>query len=166
MRTLILLRHGKAVREHEAPSDEARPLTDRGRRDATQAGAEMAAARLAPTRALISTAQRTRDTADAALAALGAVAKTYASDLYMAGPETIWDAFQASPDDVVLVIGHNPGLSELTALLIDQAHDGSRLARELSDGLSTSAFAAFEIAGDTMEAAAPRLLSGWRPPRA
>jgi len=70
-----------------------------------------------------------------------------------------------APEDCVLVIGHNPGLSELTAMLIDQAHDGSRLARDLGDGLSTAAFAAFEIAGDTIEAAAPRLLAGWRPPR-
>jgi len=89
MRTLILLRHGKAVRDHEAPSDEARPLTDRGRREAAQAGREIAAARLAPARALISTAQRTRETAEAALAELGPLVRTFAPDLYMAGPETV-----------------------------------------------------------------------------
>jgi hypothetical protein len=34
MRTLILMRHAKAVRAHEADSDEARGLTGRGRREA------------------------------------------------------------------------------------------------------------------------------------
>ena len=39
MRTLILLRHAKAVRANEADSDEARGLTPRGRREAALAGA-------------------------------------------------------------------------------------------------------------------------------
>ena len=62
MRTLILLRHAKAVRAHEADSDEARALTPRGRRDAAAAGAAMAEGALKPALALVSTAQRTRET--------------------------------------------------------------------------------------------------------
>lgn len=166
MPTLILLRHGKAVRETEAPTDQARRLTDRGRRDAAEAGTRIAAARLTPTVALVSPAERTRETAACALAALPGATPTIIEALYMAGPETIWDAAFAAfaaGAETVLVVGHNPGLSELTSLLIEQDHDGSRLARDLGDGLSTAAFAAFDIRGDVLDAAAPRLLAGWRP---
>jgi phosphohistidine phosphatase len=55
MRTLILMRHAKAVRAHEADSDEARGLTGRGRRDAAAAGEAMRAAGLKPALALVST---------------------------------------------------------------------------------------------------------------
>lgn len=166
MPTLILLRHGKAVRETDAPTDQARRLTERGRRDATEAGARIAAANLRPTVALVSPAERTRETAACALAALPDAAPKILDGLYMAAPETVWDAalaaFAAGPE-TVLVIGHNPGLSELTSLFIEQDNDGSRLARDLSDGLSTAAFAAFDIRGDVLDAAAPRLMAGWRP---
>jgi len=163
MRTLILLRHGKAVREHEAPTDRERVLTDRGRRDAAEAGARIAAARLQPTLALASPAARTRETAACALSALPGLAVEFLDPLYMATAETIWALFENATADSVLIVGHNPGLSDLAALLVDQDHDGSRLAREVHDGLSTAAFAAFEIRGDVLEAAAPRLLAGWRP---
>lgn len=163
MRTLILLRHGKAVRDHEAPTDRDRMLTERGRREATEAGERIAAARLAPSLALVSSAARTRETAACALAALPGVETRLNDDLYMAAPERIWAAFEATDAASVLVVGHNPGLSDLTADLIDQANDGSRLARDLREGLSTASFAAFEILGDVLEAAAPRLIAGWRP---
>jgi phosphohistidine phosphatase len=163
MRSLILLRHGKAVREHEAPNDRARSLTDRGRREATEAGTQIAAARLAPELALISSAARTRETAACALAILGAVESRLEDGLYMATPEQVFAAFAATTQGAVLIVGHNPGLSDLVAMLIDQDNDGSRLARDLREGLSTASFAAFEIGGDVIEAAAPRLIAGWRP---
>lgn len=166
MPTLILLRHGKAVRETEAPTDEARRLTERGLRDAAEAGARIAAAGLRPSVVLVSPAQRTRETAAKAMAALPGATAAITDALYMAAPETIWAAAEAAfagGAETVLVVGHNPGLSELTAELIDQDNDGSRLARDLRDGLSTAAFAAFDIRGDVLDAAAPRLLAGWRP---
>ncbi|MES1156398.1 MAG: histidine phosphatase family protein [Alphaproteobacteria bacterium] len=164
MRTLILLRHAKAVRAHEAPSDEARGLTPRGERDAAAAGAAMEDEELRPTLALVSSAKRTRETAAAALQ--GFKLETRFEDaLYHAGAQGVWDAFAASDAESVIVIGHNPGLGELVSLLIAQAHDGSRAARELSGHFPTAAFAAFEIRGDLMEAAGPRLLAAWKPDR-
>jgi len=163
MRTLILLRHGKAVRENEAPSDRARPLTDRGHRDAAEAGRRITAADLAPDVVLVSTAVRTRETAEEACAHLAAAPVQEIDWLYMADVEAIWSAFAEADARRVLIVGHNPGLSDLAGLLIAQASDGSKLARDIQDGLSTAAFAAFEIHGDILEAAAPRLLAGWRP---
>lgn len=164
MRTLILFRHAKAVRAHEAPSDEARGLTGRGRRDAAAAGAAMEDAGLKPKLALISSAIRTRETAEYGLQNF-ALESRFEDALYHAAPEGLWDAFSASEAESVVIVGHNPGIGELVSALVHQAHDGSKLARDLSGHFPTAAFAAFEIRGDLMRAAGPRLLTAWKPDR-
>lgn len=164
MRTLILLRHAKAVRAHEADSDEERGLTGRGRRDAAAAGAAIAAAGLKPTLALVSSAERTRQTAEHGLADFGLETR-FEDALYHAAPESIWDAFSACDAESVVIVGHNPGIGELVSKLVHQAHDGSKLAREFSGHFPTAAFAAFEVRGELMRAAGPRLFAAWKPPR-
>ncbi|MFO1016689.1 MAG: histidine phosphatase family protein [Hyphomonadaceae bacterium] len=164
MRTLILMRHAKAVRPHEADSDKARGLTGRGRRDSASAGAAIEDAGLKPTLALVSTSQRTRETAEFGLQNF-ALETQFDEALYHAAPESIWDAFNASDAESVVVIGHNPGMGELVSKLVHQAHDGSKLAREFGGHFPTAAFAAFEIKGDLMRAAGPRLLAAWKPQR-
>ena len=164
MRTLILFRHAKAVRAHEADSDEARGLTGRGRREAALAGAAMEDAGLKPKVALVSTSQRTRETAEYGLQNF-ALETRFEDALYHAAPEGIWDAFAANDAESVVIVGHNPGLGELVSTLVHQAHDGSKLARDLSGHLPTAAFAAFEIRGDLLRAAGPRLLAAWKPER-
>lgn len=164
MRTLILFRHAKAVRAHEADSDEARGLTGRGRREAALAGAAMEDAGLKPKLALVSTSQRTRETAEYGLQNF-ALETRFEDALYHAAPEGVWDAFSASDAESVVIVGHNPGLGELVSTLVHQAHDGSKLARDLSGHLPTAAFAAFEIRGDLLRAAGPRLLAAWKPER-
>ena len=164
MRTLILLRHAKAVRAHEAPSDEERGLTPRGRREAASAGAAMEDAGLKPSLALVSPAHRTRETAECGLQNF-ALEIRYDDALYHAAPENIWDAFADSDALSVVIVGHNPGLGDLTSLLIHQSHDGSKLARVISGHVPTSAFAAFEVKGDLLRAAGPRLIAAWKPDR-
>jgi phosphohistidine phosphatase len=164
MRTLILFRHAKAVRAHEAPSDEARGLTGRGRREAALAGAAMEDAGLKPNLALVSSAERTRETAEHGLQNFKLETR-FEDALYHASPEGIWDAFSASDAESVVIVGHNPGIGELASILVHQAHDGSKLARDLSGHFPTAAFAAFEIRGDLLRAAGPRLLTAWKPDR-
>lgn len=164
MRTLILFRHAKAVRPHEAENDRARGLTGRGRREAGEAGAAMAEAGLAPDLALVSTAQRTRETAAHGLGGF-ALETVFEDALYHAEPEGIWDAFAASDGQSVVIVGHNPGIGELAEMLIAQAHDGSKLARAFSGHFPTAAFAAFEVRGDLLAAAGPRLIAGWKADR-
>ncbi|MCA8885932.1 MAG: histidine phosphatase family protein, partial [Hyphomonadaceae bacterium] len=149
---------------HEADSDEERGLTGRGRRDAVAAGAAMAAAGLIPKAALVSTSERTRQTAEHGLASFGA--ETFFEDaLYHASPEGIWDAFSASDAESVVIVGHNPGIGDLVSMLVHQAHDGSKLARDLSGHFPTAAFAAFEVRGELMRAAGPILIAAWKPDR-
>jgi phosphohistidine phosphatase len=120
---------------------------------------------LKPTLALVSTATRTRETATHALENFGPETR-FEDALYHAAPEGIWDAFTADEDaESVVIVGHNPGIGELVGMLVRQAHDGSRLAREFATHFPTSAFAAFEIKGDLISAAGPRLITAWKPPR-
>lgn len=124
----------------------------------------MAAAGLKPTLALVSSSERTRQTAEHGLADFGL--ETFFEDaLYHAAPESLWDAFSASDAESVVIVGHNPGIGELASMLVHQAHDGSKLAREFSGHFPTAAFAAFEIKGELMRAAGPRLLAAWKPDR-
>jgi len=164
MRTLILLRHAKAARVHEAPNDKDRELTARGRRDAAAAGAAMEDAGLKPALALVSTAQRTRQTAAHGLQNFKLETR-YEDALYHAAPEGVWDAFADADAESVVIVGHNPGLGELVTLLVRQAHDGSKLARDFASNFPTAAFAAFEIKGDLLRAAGPTLVAAWRPER-
>lgn len=164
MRTLILLRHAKAVRAHEADGDEARGLTARGRRNAAEAGAAMGQAGLKPELALVSTSERTRQTAEHGLENFK-LETQFEDALYHAPPEGIWDAFAASDAESVVIVGHNPGIGDLASMLIHQAHDGSKLAREFSGHFPTAAFAAFEVKGDLMRAAGSRLVAAWKPAR-
>lgn len=164
MRTLILMRHAKAVRPYEADSDKARGLTGRGRRESVEAGAAMAASGLAPSLALVSAAQRTRETFEHGLTSFGADVR-FEEALYHAAPEGIWDAFSASDAESVVIVGHNPGVGEIVSMLVHQAHDGSKLAREFGGHFPTAAWAAFEVKGELLRAAGPRLLAAWKPDR-
>ncbi len=164
MRTLILMRHAKAVKAHEAPSDRERVLAPRGRRDAAAAGAMMEDCGLKPSLALVSDSARTRETAEHGLQGFRLETRFEAA-LYHASPEGIWDAFSDSDAESVVIIGHNPGIGELASMLITQAHDGSKLARDFSGHFPTAAFAAFQVRGDLMLAAGPNLIAAWKPQR-
>ena len=168
MRTLILMRHAKAVGPEEADSDEARTLAPRGRRDAGDAGAALkaqgGAVGFSPEAALVSISARTRETAALGLGAFD-IPVRFDDSLYHAAPALIWQAFISAPEQRVLIIGHNPGLSELASMLIAQAGDSSRLARDILGGFPTSSWAAFDVSGDAMRAAGPKLMGAWRPER-
>jgi phosphohistidine phosphatase len=162
MEVLILLRHGKAVGHDEAESDRARGLTARGKREAAEAGRQIAEGGFAPDKILVSPAARTRETYEA-LAPCFDAKPTFVDDLYMATDATIWSCAAHSGGNVVLVIGHNPGLHELAADLVTQAKDNSKRARQIVGHVPTSGFAAFSVTGAKRQNAGPRLLSAWRP---
>ncbi len=165
MRHLILMRHAKAVRANEAPSDRARGLTERGRREAREAGVAIAALATSALRAVISPSARTRETWEALAPTLpGHTRVTIVETLYNGAAATLWAEARraAAPgqDSSVLVIAHNPGVTDLVARLLSDAGDRAPAARRLAEHVPTSGFAAFELSGDTLEAAGARLI-GW-----
>lgn len=131
MRTLYLLRHAKSDRSDPALADSDRPLAPRGRRDTPDMGSYMRAHDYLPDLVLCSTAIRTRETWDLLQPELGgASAVEYDRKLYLASPEVMLQRLRGVGEDVAtaLMIGHNPGLARLAALLAPRG-DRAALAR-------------------------------------
>lgn len=111
-RRLILMRHAKSAWDTGAASDHARPLSERGRRDAPRIGQRLLCLGWKPDRVVLSDALRTRqtleylfgeetDTLDVALE----------PQLYLGGIDEIRDTLLEQDDayQTVLILGHNPG---------------------------------------------------------
>jgi phosphohistidine phosphatase len=134
MRLLLLLRHAKAARDAADKQDHSRPLNERGHAAATAIGRWLAdRPAIQPELALVSTAQRTRETwHDLADMLPGTVPVRYERALYLAAPNAALDAIAGVPNDVdrVMVIAHNPGIHELACSLVGRigARPAARLA--------------------------------------
>ena len=116
MKQLLLLRHAEAEPAPAGSSDNDRALTDRGRREAVSAANAIAAAGLTIDEALASPAQRTRETASIVARRLNLTLPiTHVATLYLAAPQVILQALQScrAQSRTVLLIAHNPGLSDL-----------------------------------------------------
>ncbi len=145
MLRLILLRHAKAA-AHEEGGDAERPLTKRGRRDALRVGDYLAGQQLFPDLALVSPAKRTRETLELALDNFGEPVPAEAEPaLYHAAPADLLAAVRATPGFVrlLLVVGHNPGLSEVATLLT--GHGAQPMRARMEAGFPTSAFAIIDF---------------------
>jgi len=122
-RTLLVLRHAKAAGE-PGVNDAQRPLTGRGRRNATAAGQWLAARGLTPDWVLCSPALRARETWERVSAALGpaapaADAVSFDPRVYDAGAQDLLDLVNEQPDDAraLLTVGHNPASEHLVSAL-------------------------------------------------
>jgi phosphohistidine phosphatase len=153
MTTLLLLRHAKSSWDTMSLPDYDRPLAKRGRKAAPLIGAEIAQLGLRPDLILCSGAVRTRETLDLVLPALGAPQPeiVYDDAIYMATPTILLGLLRKLPTGgsapkSVLVVGHNPGLEELSELLVG---GGSAEAQELmAEKFPTGALAVFTFPGD------------------
>ena len=118
-RRLILTRHAKSAWDDPALADHDRPLNDRGRRSALALGDWMASRGYEPEEVLCSTAQRTRETWErVALAPLEVrPALRFEPDLYHATPEQMLAILRTATAPTVMMLGHNPGISEFASML-------------------------------------------------
>ncbi|WP_166355058.1 SixA phosphatase family protein [Phytoactinopolyspora limicola] len=151
-RTLLLLRHAKSAWPDDVP-DHERPLTGRGRRDAEQVGRWLQDSKLAPEFALVSSAQRTRETYERLAAQLDAPPRPQVTDAaYAAGVGDLLDLVRGFSIDVhrAILIGHNPGIGTLATLLDDESSDVSGRS-EMRMGYSTAACAVFDVATEWAE---------------
>ena len=127
-RQLIVLRHAKSDWGTDAPTDHARPLNQRGRKDAPRVAQRICELGWAPPYVVSSDSQRTKETyrrmRDMFTEALGEEPMVqFLDSLYHAGPEALESALADVPDEVSLVmaIGHNPGWQEVVHALTGQA---------------------------------------------
>ncbi len=143
-RTLILLRHAKAELPGEIP-DFDRRLTTVGEVDADATGSWLADERLHPELVFCSPSARTRQTWQGVSVALAQVSPggraaevRYEKGLYAGGRTEVFDLLRTVPDTVrtVLVVGHNPTMSEVSTLLIPDAEFDGREIELKTAGLA------------------------------
>jgi phosphohistidine phosphatase len=156
MRTLYLLRHAKSDRSDPGLADPERPLAPRGRRDAPAMGAYMHDRKYRPDLILCSPSVRTRETLALLLPELGGkVAAKYDRKLYLASPEAMLQRLREVDEATgsVLMIGHNPGMARLAAVLAPRG-DRHALAR-MREKYPTSGLAVIHLHVDRWEQAEP-----------
>ena len=123
---LLLMRHAKSSWSDGSLSDHERPLNARGQRAATAVGAVLVARGYAPDIIWSSDAKRTRETAMRLIRAIpGPQTVNYSSDFYHASVETVLQVCgkAVEPDGSLMLLGHNPGWSELHNYFTGQHHE-------------------------------------------
>ena len=120
-RELILLRHAKSDWAVAGEADFDRPLTDGGKKEAPRVGKWLRRRGLAPDLVVSSPAKRARQTTRRVCEGLGYDAGLVVWDpqVYGAEPDTLLEILGACPGTArrVLLVGHNPGLEQLVALM-------------------------------------------------
>ncbi len=124
MNTLILTRHAKSDWDDPKLKDSERPLNARGQAAAAAIGGWIASRGLSPARALVSTAERARETWERLAPELESEAEAaFVAALYQASPERmlatlVSEGGEGSP---LIMIGHNPGIAAFARALLPEA---------------------------------------------
>lgn len=122
---LSLMRHAKSSWDNAEQTDHERPLNNRGRKAAPKVGAALYAKGYAPDVIWSSDAKRTRETAMLLIREIpGAQNVLYNPDFYHASPEEVIQICdsQPAPTQNLMLLGHNPGWSQLHAYLSEHHH--------------------------------------------
>ncbi len=156
-RTLVILRHGKSDWSG-GHADRDRPVGDRGRRQAAEAGAWLAAHLPPIEAAVVSPAQRTRTTWELVATELADPPEPVLDErLYGGWGEGLLGVVRDLPAEAesALLVGHNPGVEDLVELLTGTWVD-----------LPTASLAVVDLEGGWREAgrATGRLRASGRPP--
>jgi phosphohistidine phosphatase len=150
---LLLLRHAKSDWSGNL-GDHDRPLAARGRKAAPRLGAFMRKRAYVPAAVLCSTAERTKETLELLLPALGGDSKIrpkihYDRALYLAEWPVMLAILQsvAVADTPLLMVGHNPGIEQFAIALAVQPQDAVGRARfqKLERKFPTAALAVFDF---------------------
>ncbi|HHC71838.1 MAG TPA: histidine phosphatase family protein [Thiotrichales bacterium] len=139
MKRLILMRHAKSSWRDVSLSDFQRPLNKRGMRDAPEMGRRLHRRRLIPDRILSSSAERAWSTALLVAVETGFPVERIETRerLYLASGKTLLEAVQGTDEgcDTLLLVAHNPGITELS----------NRLGDARTDNLPTAAQHAIDL---------------------
>jgi phosphohistidine phosphatase len=134
-RELLILRHAKSDWDTKVASDFDRPLAKRGRKDAPRVGEWLYREGLIPQVIVSSPAQRARDTTLKVCKCLDLPKQDiqWDDDVYDADLPALLRVLSRVPQtaELVLLVGHNPGLEELLRFLagndVDEPADGKLL---------------------------------------
>ncbi|HOW30217.1 MAG TPA: histidine phosphatase family protein [Bacteroidales bacterium] len=114
MKSVILVRHGKASHDDTLFEDIKRPLTAEGRKRTKRIARYLADKNIGIEKLITSPAARAFETAKIFACELGVDPGDFIVEdsVYEALPENIQDVLFSLPDDVnrVMIVGHNPGM--------------------------------------------------------
>jgi phosphohistidine phosphatase len=138
------MRHAKSGWDDPSLADHERPLNARGRKSAPRMGELLMQQGLVPDLIITSTARRAVDTAHAVVTSTGYDGRIEVTRrLYLAEPGTYLEVLgELEPRyERVLLVGHNPGISELVGRLTGEAVE-----------MPTAAIARIELAVPSLSA--------------
>lgn len=145
MKTLTILRHAKSSWNKPGLRDFDRPLNGRGKRDAPDMGDRMKEAGIRPSLIMSSPAVRAWSTAKLVAAEIGYPIEFLQRepDLYHASAEQLLDVIARQDEGFnnLVLVGHNPGLTDLA----------NKLVPGLTGNLPTAGFVSLLIDNDTWE---------------
>jgi len=158
MRELILLRHAHAEAAAAGQADADRPLSRQGLAEAEAAGRWLKEHGYLPDRVLVSPSRRTRETLEEVLRVLGYVEQRQEQRIYDATPGTLMQVADELRDITrVMLVGHNPGLEQMAALLSSGQSGEFR-------GMPAGAIAVLHLPADAMlEPGVAKLAAFWWP---
>lgn len=158
MRELLLLRHAEAMAAGPDGRDIERPLSLHGEAQGRAVGTWLAEQDAVPDAVLSSSARRAQMTADAVGKSLRLPPTHLLPAIYQATPGDLLALVENHAADArrVLLVGHNPGLEQLLALLIEGRSEDAR-------GMAPAAIAWVELADDALEPGRGRLRAIWSP---
>lgn len=158
MRELILLRHAHAEAAVAGQDDIDRPLSRQGQAEAEAAGQWLKSNHYLPDRVVCSTARRTRETLEQVLAVIGYVEQRQEPRIYEATPGDLMAVADEHKDiSRVMLVGHNPGLEQLLALISSGQSGDFR-------GMPAGGIAVLKLPADAdMEPGVAELTAFWWP---
>ena len=143
MKRLLLIRHAKSSWDDPALADHERPLAPRGRKAAERIAEHLAGSDAKVDLVLCSSARRTRETLELLAPVFGRAEVRVEDRLYGASAGDLTDRLRAVPEAVgsLALIGHNPGIQDLT---VELARNGPDVGRALKK-FPTAAVALLEF---------------------
>jgi len=150
VKRLTLMRHGDAQWKDPEVADFARPLNRRGNNEVEAMGRRLTELALSPDLIIASPARRSQQTAEIIARELALPPRSirYEEALYLAGAQDILKLARSIGPRVphLMIIGHNPGISELAHLLAPSVEIG---------GLATAALCTITFDTDRWTSVGP-----------
>lgn len=143
VRHLYLMRHAKASKSKKHDRDLLRPLTKRGKKDVKKIKKQMKEKNIQPDLVLCSPSVRTIETLERLKKAFSRAEVVFLDSLYLAQADEMMYLLRQTESDrhEVLVVGHNPGLSDFVTMFC-------HMENNFDNDFPTSALACIECSCD------------------
>lgn len=154
MKVLTLLRHAKSSWDDSSLADHERPLNRRGERDAPEMARRIHEAAIRPSLIISSPAVRAWTTAKAVAREISYPVEFLQreKDLYLASLSTLIDvvAEQDAGFNNLMVVGHNPGMTEFANYLVAGLTNNLPTAGVVSVALDTDSWDLHQVPDVTL----------------